>query len=86
MSRYIKRFSRIGHALGPSEERGFEMWVGYDIAGVDDDLTSAGLTRVDDWSEEELARCGVKTFVRVERGDEALYAKLGINHRNDEHR
>jgi hypothetical protein len=79
MSRYIKRFSRIGHALGPSEERGFELWAGYDLVDVDGDLSAAGLTRVDDWSEEELSRYGVTTFLRVERGDKATYEKLGIS-------
>lgn len=86
MARYIKRFSRIGHALGPSEERGFELWVGYDIAGVDDDLSAAGLTRVDGWSDDELSRYGIAKFVRVEPGDEATYEKLGIHNRDDEHR
>jgi hypothetical protein len=31
MSRYIKKFARVGHSLGPSAERGFALWVGYDI-------------------------------------------------------
>ena len=47
VGRYIKKFGRVGHALGPSEERGFAMWVGYDIVGVDDDLSALGLVRVD---------------------------------------
>jgi len=87
MSRYIKKFSRIGHALGPSEERGFELWVGYDIAGVDDDLSPLGLIRVDDWSGEELARYGIARFVEVGPEDEATYEKLGIrkHERTDEH-
>lgn len=61
MSRYIKKFSRIG-SIGPSEERGFGLWVGYDIDGVDEDLSEAGLIRVDDWTEEELRKRGVTSF------------------------
>ena len=78
MSRYIKRFPRIGHALGPSEERGFALWVGYDMIGVDDDLTAFGLTKVDDWTDDELARRGVASFSPVQPEDAATYAKLGI--------
>ena len=66
VGRYIKKFGRVGHALGPSEERGFAMWVGYDIVGVDDDLCERGLVRVDGWSEEQLAEKGVAMFTRVE--------------------
>src|SRR5205085_8746679 len=42
MSRYIKKF-RSTTALGPTEERGVPLWVGYDIDGVDDDLSDFGL-------------------------------------------
>ena len=49
MSRYIKRFKST-IALGPTEERGFALWVGYEIEGVGDDLSYAGLVKVDDWS------------------------------------
>lgn len=77
MARYIKRFTRIGSA-GPTEERGFAIWVGYDIVGIDDDLSASGLVNVEDWSDEEIAVRGVAAFLRVEPGDEALYAKLGI--------
>ena len=31
MSRYIKNVARVASSLGPSEERGYAMWVGYDI-------------------------------------------------------
>ncbi len=65
MGRYIKRFRRIGHALGPSEERGFAMWVGYDIEGVDEDLSEQGLIRVDGWTDEQLAPYDVVTFKPV---------------------
>ena len=78
MARYIKRFGRIGFALGPSEERGFAMWAGYDIVGVDEDLSRHGLVKVDDWSDEKLAELGVIEFVRVEPGDRKLRAKIGI--------
>lgn len=77
MSRYIKKFKSLPSA-GPSEERGFAIWAGYDIVGVDADLSARGLLRVDGWSDEELAARGVVTFLRVERDDAALYAKLGI--------
>ncbi len=79
MSRYIKKFGRVGQALGPSEERGFALWVGYDIAGVDDDLSAAGLMKVDGWTEEQLARYGVTTFAPVEPDDEETCRKLGID-------
>jgi hypothetical protein len=77
VGRYIKKFSRVG-AVGPTEERGFAVWAGYDIAGVDDDLSAIGLTRVDDWTEEQLAAHDVKTFTIVRPEDKELYAKLGI--------
>lgn len=72
MARYIRRFSRIGHSLGPSEERGFAMWVGYDIAGIDADLSDQGYIKVDGWSEEQLAPYDVATFMEVDPD------KLGI--------
>jgi hypothetical protein len=77
MSRYIKKFTKIGSA-GPTEERGFAIWVGYELAGVDGDLTAHGLVNVDDWSDDELATRGVTTFIRVEPEDDRMYAKLGI--------
>lgn len=66
MGRYIKKFRRVGHSLGPSEERGFSLWVGYDIAGVSGDLSDQGLINVDDWSQEKLNEYGVTSFSRVE--------------------
>jgi hypothetical protein len=80
VARYIKKFTRIGSA-GPSEERGFGIWAGYDIVGVEDDLTAQGLLNVDAWTDDEIAARGVTTFLRVEPGDEATYAKLGIGRR-----
>jgi hypothetical protein len=77
VGRYIKKFSRVG-AVGPTEERGFAVWAGYDVEGVDDDLSAIGLIRVDDWSEEQLAAHGVETFTTVTPEDEDMYAKLGI--------
>lgn len=77
MGRYIKKFTRLGSA-GPTEERGFAVWAGYDIVGVDGDLSAQGLLNVDGWSEEELAARGVAAFLRVGPDDEATYAKLGI--------
>ncbi len=81
MSRYIKKFGRIGQALGPSEERGFAMWAGYDIVGTDGDLSGAGLINVEGWSGEQLAAYGVTTFARVERDDVETRRKLGIERR-----
>jgi hypothetical protein len=78
MSRYVKKFKSTT-ALGPTEERGFALWAGYEIDGVDDDLSNAGLIRVDDWSEEKLRELGVTAFTRVARGDVAMYEKLGID-------
>jgi hypothetical protein len=74
MGRYIKKFTRIGSA-GPTEERGFAIWAGYDIVGVEDDLSAHGLLKAD---EHEAEARGVTKFVRVEPDDDALYAKLGI--------
>ena len=75
MGRYIKRFKRVG-SLGPTEERGFALWVGYDIAGVDADLSEHGLVRVDGWTDEELAARGVHGFTSID------LAKLGIERKS----
>jgi hypothetical protein len=76
MARYLKKFTRIGSA-GPTEERGFAIWAGYEIVGVDDDLSAYGLLKA---SEHESEARGVTTYVRVEPWDETMYAKLGIPH------
>jgi hypothetical protein len=73
MARYLKKFTRVG-SIGPTEERGFAVWAGYDIVGVDDDLSEHGLIRI----EDAPANHGVTVFTRVEPGDEAMYEKLGI--------
>src|ERR1051326_522182 len=65
MGRYIRKLSRIGQSLGPSEERGFAMWVGYDIAGASGDLSQYGLVNVDGWSEAQLGEYGVAAFKRA---------------------
>jgi len=80
MARYIKKFTRIGSA-GPTEERGFAIWAGYDLVGIDDDLSALGLLNVDGWSEAEIAARGVAKFLRVEPDDVATYAKLGLGRR-----
>lgn len=77
MARYIKKFKSLSSA-GPTEERGFAIWAGYDIVGVEDDLSAHGLINVEGWSEEEIARHGIATFLRVDPEDEATYARLGI--------
>lgn len=74
MARYIKKLTRIG-SIGPTEERGFGVWVGYDIAAVDGDLSEYGLIRVDDWTDEQLAGRGVTGFTAVDP------EKLGIPRR-----
>ncbi len=78
MTRYVKKFGRIGFALGPSEERGFALWAGYDIVGVEGDLSYAGLLRADAMTDAELHERGITTFTRVEPDDDATYRKLGI--------
>jgi hypothetical protein len=65
MSRYIKKFKSTT-ALGPTEERGFALWAGYEIEGVDGDLSYAGLVNVDGWSEDRLREFGVTVFTRVD--------------------
>jgi hypothetical protein len=65
MARYIKKLSRIG-SLGPSEERGFGLWVGYDLEGIDEDLSDQGFIRADTLTAEELAARGVTTFTHVD--------------------
>lgn len=66
VSRYIRNVARVAASLGPTEERGFRVWVGYDIVGVDDDLSEHGLIRVDGWSDEQLAERGVTSFTPVD--------------------
>ena len=73
MSRYIKNVARVASSLGPSEERGYAMWVGYDIVGVDGDLASLGLLKVEDAGDR-----GVTHFTIVEPDDVAMYEKLGL--------
>ena len=73
MSRYIKNVARVASSLGPSEERGYAMWVGYDIVGVDDDLSSLGLLKADEHEDR-----GVTAFTIVEPDDVAMYEKLGL--------
>lgn len=77
MGRYIKKFKRVG-SIGPTEERGFAVWAGYELVGVDDDLSEADLIRVDGWPEDRIAEHGIVTFARIEPDDEATYAKLGV--------
>lgn len=65
-------------SLGPSEERGFVLWVGYDIEGSDADLTALGLINVDGWNDARLKELGVTTFRRVSLDDPETRAKLGL--------
>ena len=73
MSRYIKNVAKVAASLGPSEERGYAMWVGYEIVGVDDDLSALGLLKAEDGDDR-----GVTTFTVVEPDDAAMYEKLGL--------
>lgn len=75
--KYIKKFKSTT-ALGPTEERGFALWVGYDIEGMDDDLSEAGLIKADELTAAQLRERGVTSFTPVRAGDEAMYRKLGI--------
>lgn len=77
MGRYLKKFTTIGSA-GPTEERGFAIWAGYEIEGIEGDLTAAGLVCVDGWSDEEIAARGVKGFKHVGVDDAEMRRKLGI--------
>jgi hypothetical protein len=77
MSRYIKKF-RSTTALGPTEERGVPLWVGYDIEGVDDDLSDTGLVKADELTDDQLRERGVTAFIRVATDDRAMHEKLGI--------
>lgn len=78
MGRYIKKFSRVGHSLGPSEERGFTLWVGYDIDGTSGDLSHLGLVAAETLSAEELHERGVTSFRHVGTADHDLRRKLGL--------
>jgi len=77
MGRYIKKFTRVGSA-GPTEERGFAIWAGYELVDVDDDLSQYGLINVDAWDDARIAEHGIAKFLRVEANDDATYRKLGL--------
>jgi hypothetical protein len=62
--RYIKNVRKQSVSMGPTEERGAALWVGYDLDGVDGDLSHLGLIRVDD--DDEAARRGVTAFLKTE--------------------
>lgn len=63
VARYIKNVRKQSMSMGPTEERGAALWVGYDLDGVDGDLSHLGLIRVDD---DEAARRGVTDFVKTD--------------------
>ncbi len=75
MGLYIKKLTRIG-SIGPNEERGFGMWAGYDIVGVEEDLDVLGLIRVDGWTDEQLGEYGVTSFATI------ALERLGIARRS----
>jgi len=60
--RYIRNVRKQSISMGPTEERGAALWVGYDLDGVDADLSHLGLLKVDD---EEAARRGVTTWIKT---------------------
>jgi hypothetical protein len=72
MGRYIKNVARVAASLGPTEERGYKAWVGYDIVGVEDDLSPLGLLKVGETDER------VEHFTRIEPDDVEMYEKLGL--------
>ncbi|HET7437779.1 MAG TPA: hypothetical protein VFN10_23945 [Thermoanaerobaculia bacterium] len=75
--RYIKKLTRLG-SLGPTEERGAGVWVGYDIDGVDEDLSAQGFVRADTLTDDELAARGVKGFTRI------APEKLGLRRKDED--
>jgi hypothetical protein len=81
MARYLRKLPPLG-SLGPTEERAFAVWAGYDIVGVEDDLSYAGFERVDHWTDEQLAARGIVAFTRVDPADTELYEKLGIRRKS----
>lgn len=70
VARYIKNVRKQSISMGPTEERGAALWVGYDLDGVDGDLSHLGLLEVDD---ETAARHGVTEFLAADP------ATLGID-------
>ena len=63
VARYIKNMRRQSMSMGPTEERGAALWLGYDLDGVDADLSHLGLLKVDD---EAAARRGVTTWLKTD--------------------
>ena len=63
VARYIKNVRKQSMSMGPTEERGAALWVGYDLGDVDADLRHLGLIKVDD---DEAARYGVTTFIATD--------------------
>lgn len=77
MARYVRRLTSLG-SLGPTEERGAGLWVGYDIPWLTEELTHLGLLSADAFAPEELERRGVTSFTLVAEDDDMMRAKLGI--------
>ena len=74
VARYIKNVRRMSMSMGPTEERGAALWVGYDLAGVDDDLSEFGLLKADD---ETAARHGVTSFTPSDLASLGIERKRG---------
>lgn len=81
MGRYVRKVKGIG-SIGPNEERGAAaVWIGYELVGIDDDLTHVGLERIDGWPEDRIAALRVTGFTRVEPDDRVMHERLGIGRR-----
>jgi hypothetical protein len=79
MHRYIRKFGRVGLSLGPSEERRFEMWVGYELPFPPQELESRGFVCVDEWPAEKLVEYEIDSFTPVSATNIALQRSLGID-------
>jgi hypothetical protein len=79
MHRYIRKFGRVGMSLGPSEERRFEMWVGYELPFEPSRVENRGFVCVDDWPAEKLAEHEIDHFTTVKESDHSLQRSLGID-------
>lgn len=80
MARYVRQYRGVSLSMGPTEERGAGLWIGYDIDDVDDDLTAYGLIRADELDRDRLEALSITEWIPVRRDDEKLLARLGISH------
>lgn len=78
MGLYIRKFSKASVSLGPSEERGFGLWAGYELVGIEEDLSALGFTNVSSWTTHQLAQHGIVAFTTVDGSDRQLVERLGL--------